>query len=104
MSDEKMTPEEIIAKAVFDIQFEDHMRAVPSVEPPYSIFSREARRSIAALASHGYVIVPKEPTEAMIEAGWGEWTWAGEDADSSPDESYRAMINAATPSKTPAPR
>jgi hypothetical protein len=37
------------------------------------------------------VLVPREPTEAMIEAGWID----KEDVD--PQDIYRAMLAAATP-------
>jgi hypothetical protein len=49
----------------------------------------QANAVIAALASKGYVIVPKEPTEWQIAAGWID------KEDVNPDDIYRAMLDAA---------
>lgn len=49
----------------------------------------QANAVIAALASKGYVIVPREATDKMIEAGWSDGR------SGSMWESYRRMIDAA---------
>ena len=57
-----------------------------------------ARRVQSALAAHGYVIVPSEPTEAMISAAectgieWGDGDAHGVDYDL--EYVYRAMLAA----------
>jgi hypothetical protein len=52
----------------------------------------------AALADH--VVVPREPTEAMIKAGFRTlgWTSNTEGARQDATSVYRAMISAASPS------
>ena len=64
---------------------------------PLGMFDRQARAAIAAyktsLAADGYVIVPREPTEAMKSAGviFGP----GDSPDpAQPADIYRAMIDA----------
>ncbi len=58
------------------------------------------RGIISALADEGMVIVPKEPTEAMDEAGWGMWPdeCSSDDEDGwrspTPRNVYRAMTDA----------
>jgi hypothetical protein len=49
----------------------------------------EARAAIAALDAHGFVIVPKEPTEAMVIAGNGTLETV------QADDVYLAMLAAA---------
>lgn len=49
-----------------------------------------ALAAMVTLEKAGYVIVPKVPTEEMIQAGWID----KEDVD--PDDIYVAMVEAAT--------
>lgn len=46
---------------------------------------------ISDLADAGYVIVPKNPTEAMMEAGWKHISVMAETPD-GPDEVWLAMV------------
>lgn len=54
----------------------------------------------AALKAAGYVIVPREPTEAMVEAGWFviscQHPAQGSMSRGVEAEAYRAMIEAAS--------
>lgn len=62
-------------------------------------FGESADILVAALAEAGYAIVPREPTEAMIDAGcavpapFGETD--GEWGPPDPEDIWRAMIAAA---------
>lgn len=53
-----------------------------------------ADRTIAALDAAGFVIVPKEPTEAMIDAGSGARFESTARGNSKTVSAYRAMIEA----------
>ena len=59
--------------------FEDHREA--------------AQAALQALSEAGYVVVPKEPTEAMIEAERALHGYSGDRTASA----YRAMISAVAP-------
>jgi len=62
----------------------------PLCEPGRTTTTRElAAGVLAALAEAGYVIVPREPTEAMVNAApeWGK-------VDFYPSDIWRAMIAA----------
>ncbi len=104
-----MTPEEIIYEAVGEGCWSD----LP--DTPTEITTSV----LEALASHGYVIVPKTPTPAMLEAGaeepvdhsWGRINtirhpnYGSVNGEFICDASgvWDAMINAATPSKGETP-
>lgn len=49
----------------------------------------ELRAALAEAERRGWVMVPKEPTEAMMEAAWVP------DVEDFPDEPYKAMLAAA---------
>jgi len=60
-------------------------------------FRKEARAAIAALDAAGFAIVPKEPTEAMLQAGSDAWGKTPHDFDeddwrASYVSEYRAML------------
>ena len=46
---------------------------------------------LAALEAEGFVVVPVEPTEAMMQAGW---IASGPHPEECPDDIYRTMIAA----------
>lgn len=56
------TPEEIMLKAIADLPG-------PAL-PPWAVI---VKRQIEALDAAGYVIVPKEPTQAMVKAGTAQF-------------------------------
>ncbi|MCW2317969.1 hypothetical protein M2322_003534 [Rhodoblastus acidophilus] len=70
-------------------------------EPLWTFYVRDARAALDALRAEGMEIVPREPTEAMMEAGEGAFftTYTGT-ATATPDDVYRLMLAAA---KEPAP-
>lgn len=98
-----MTPdpiEEAVARAIHEARFAhpEHPR-----EPePWDKGDREyafrlTRRALAALEAAGLVIVPAEPTEAMLEAGSNRWETHHPGLNETyPNEraTYRAMISA----------
>ena len=62
-------PVEVMARAIFAeavVKFGSH--------EPYSVFVDEmhaqARAALTAASEAGWVLVPREATEAMIDAGW----------------------------------
>lgn len=74
-----MSPEEVIARAIHDL-FDPYDKAAAEV----------TSRILSALKSAGLVVVPEEPTEAMMKA-------ADQAYDTAPhDRIYRAIIRAAT--------
>ena len=48
----------------------------------------EVRKTIAALSAAGFVIVPREPTEKMLDIGWFALP------ESEPDAIWSAMLSA----------
>lgn len=85
----------------------------PSGEPPWEELSEhqkefwrlcvsslleERQPVLTVMASAGYVMVPKEPTEAMVDAITDDWKARLNEAQV--EALYRAMIDAAT---NPAP-
>lgn len=89
-----MSPEEVIARAIHDL-FDPYDKAAAEV----------TSRILSALKSAGLVVVPEEPTEAMIVAGITERHLSGvPDAWSLATVNiYRAMIRAATSPGAPVP-
>ena len=89
---------------------EEAAKAMHGAEPWSSFWSTDDARLLATAAitaylaraeKEGWVMVPKEPSEAMIEAGcdnnptqWNEGTDLGFAADVANDV-YRAMLSAA---------
>lgn len=57
---------------------------------------------LEALEEAGYVVVPKKPTEEMVEVlaciGLGQWTVPGTVRRAEAIDAYRAMLRAANPS------
>lgn len=67
--------------------------------PTINVVAHEAgnvKRSPPAAVPDGWVLVPCEPTPAMVEAGWID------KEDVNPDDIYRAMISAAPAAPTEA--
>lgn len=63
-------------------------------------FELEARAALSALEAAGYVVVPREPTAAMIDAGGTEdGEWNPNNSAACCRESYKAMIAAALEEK-----
>jgi len=63
------------------------------IEKTWKAYMPEARAALTAIREAGYAVVPVEPTEKMLEAGWRILPdMLGGDA---PGEVYRAMIAAA---------
>ena len=66
---------------------------------------RYAQAALAAIRET-HAIVPKEPTEAMLDASWnlGDWSDVLEQAKrhEANCEAYKAMIEAASPQSPPA--
>lgn len=56
-----------------------------------------ARAALAAIDAAGWQVVPKEPIEEMVAAGWAS---NGHFSDSSPLQVWQAML-AAAPKVTP---
>ena|SRR5690242_8454900 len=56
----------------------------------------DARAGFAALEEAGYVIVPREPTEAMVDAARDPRVANGSPISKGAHEVWRAMIGAAT--------
>ena len=94
-----MTPDivEAVALAMMDARGVDQ---ADRTEGCWVVFRRDARAALSAIAAAGCVIVPREPTEAMVEA-WAvavppkspvAWT----DADCARAD-WSAMIAAARP-------
>jgi hypothetical protein len=54
-------------------------------------WAAEAQVALAALEASGRVVVPKEPTEAMVAAAWRY-----QPNHPNPTEAYRAMIEEAS--------
>lgn len=54
-------------------------RAIEALNPTWKDATAEARAALSAIEGMGYVIVPREPTEAMVDAAikeryfWNEW-------------------------------
>lgn len=59
----------------------------------FAIVALMAGAALQALSEAGYVVVPKEPTEAMIEAERALHGYSGDRTASA----YRAMISAVAP-------
>lgn len=55
----------------------------------------EIRRVVKTLRENGFAVVPIEPTEEMIRAGWID------KEDVNPDDIYRAMLAVASSPSTP---
>lgn len=76
------------------------MTPIPDDVVTVEAFERnvELRRLQSLAASHGMVMVPKEPNAEMGLAGYGAWFAFGEDVMMGPKELisiYRAMLAAA---------
>ncbi len=70
----------------------------PLCEPGRTTTTRELAQGVLdALAEAGYVIVPREPTEAMQDAGGscGGFEFDGESGTVYPAPIWRAMVDAA---------
>lgn len=101
MSEESMV--ERVARALWEARSDDE-RAWEEVSPgERKVTLRRARTAIAAhiaaLSEAGYAIVPREPTEEMLQRGlaaWGGFAKSGNKLCAA----YRAMIGAA-PKETP---
>lgn len=86
-----MTIEEIIARAM------SGSKAWPAVFASGSA-AELSRASLDALDAAGYVVMPKEPTDAMIEAGKEGFLEAGFVAiDRDPLNVWRRMLHEARP-------
>lgn len=92
---------EVIARAICRVQLNGGDPDQPAVRwngteiepqsfPAWRDYLDEARHSLSAIEAAGMRIVPSEPTEAMIAAGWID------KEDVNPDDIYCAML-AATP-------
>lgn len=69
--------------AVLSVDFEDAKRAIVA--------------HVAALAEEGFVVVPHEPTEAMLSADIsGQWEWTGDFNKAARTHIYKAMIDKAS--------
>lgn len=68
----------------------------PEIDPAYFIGLEDADKIVAALDAAGFVIVPKEPTEAMIAAGAEVDAWVFQEGQQPQPQIYRAMIAAAS--------
>lgn len=84
-----MTPREIIGRALGGKSFGDpHYQLSDTTSPNGDYFLAYARDIEASLSAAGYVIVPRELTDAMHEAGYdGHWSAA-------PRVAWRRMIAA----------
>lgn len=92
---------EKVAKGIFEFDMGAHADKFMSGMVPgeWDYWLGKARAAIEAIEKMGFVIVPREPTEAMVVRGLG---WREFDIpDHWPDEmrvpygSYRAMIDTA---------
>lgn len=90
-----MTPAEIIANTIQECQFDPLAMSVKS----------GASEILEALSDAGFVVVPKEPTRAMLDAALAEWqervrskTARGAFGEHGPEhpirENYRVMLGA----------
>lgn len=92
---------EAVAKALV----EANMAATKQVPIPGEVayyvnsYKREARAVFAAIEASGYAVVPKEPTEAMTEAGYALDKY-GDKWPADMDDIWKAMLVAA-PKVTP---
>lgn len=100
---------EAMARAICDDEWEgsqpwDHKPE--SFKNRYRSYARVAYAALAAAspsAGEGWVLVPREPTEAMAGAGWRvvrDGIAINDDCDRTMRHAYRAMIAAAPSSKT----
>jgi len=92
-----MSIREVIARGICRVQLNGGDPDQPAVRwngteiepqsfPAWRDYRDEADHVISALDKAGMVVVPKEPTLLMIDAGWQE--------DVNPADVYRAMIAA----------
>jgi hypothetical protein len=104
---------EAVAREVYNT-FSDQEGFVPWVEGGNSHKQFEARRvanrilalSPAHAEREGWVLVPREPTEAMVAAGWEVANLIGPSTlgvitDTNCHDTYRAMLSAAPKETTP---
>lgn len=68
-----MTMDELVEKigrAIEDACWEAEVESIPGSFVPREAWPRVARAALTELEQAGYVVVPVEPTEEMIDAGW----------------------------------
>lgn len=95
-----MTAEEVIARAIckYDGIDPDGLASHHYPERNWQQFRDVAIPVLRALESSGYRVVPREPTEAMIEAGLDYRPISAYD---NARDCWRAMLDAAGRSTTP---
>jgi len=90
---------EVIARAIAKA---DRVEICSDASYRHSAYGGKADAALAAIKQAGFVVVPAEPTEAMVDAG-ARVTWWGSDGETEWEESvptgvegqiYRAMIEA----------
>lgn len=62
----------------------------------FDIAKELARAALTAIEAAGYVVVPREPTEAMLNAGYA----TNDYHEAPPEKMWQAMIAAANPKAT----
>lgn len=100
------TPRDVLAAAAWEV--DGDIAGAPEPRPTWdqfraldpetaAIYITQAGCYLSALTAAGYVVVPREPTEAMCDAGWID------KEDVSPAEIWGAMIAAAPTAEGDAP-
>lgn len=88
-----MTPDEVmLAKCLFAVQYGHTIKRADQIpEDEFKTWIPAAKKLKEALSQAGYVIVPAEPTDAMIEAAhtYNNQAWIEYDGD----DEYNSFIH-----------